>query len=209
MTWQTWHMPSRASAMADPRSFAMRWNISSVSSSRPLATPSRSVPRRPASPSSTRARSSQTAHVRAVPLLPGLERDFLLLDLARHRLRLLHLDQDLVLDAADLALHGLDLVEHGRVFLVGLDLHELALVLRALALEVLEGPFVALARLERFVERLAGPVQVSAIRGQLRFQLGLALRDLGHPGLGPSELALDALEVDQLFEAGVHCGRKF
>ena len=40
--------------------------------------------------------------------------------------------------AADLPLHALDLVEHGRVFLVGLHVHELALVLGPLGLEVLE-----------------------------------------------------------------------
>jgi hypothetical protein len=116
-----------------------------------------------------------------VPLLAGLEGDLLLLDLARERFRLLHLAQDLVLDAADLALHPFDLVEHGGVLLVRLDLHELALVLGALPLEVLQRSLVALAGLERIVEGMAGGVEMGAIRGQLRLQLGLSPGDLGHP----------------------------
>ena len=93
----------------------------------------------------------------------ALKTAFLPLDLGGQRLRPLHLGQDLVLARPDLALHALDLVEHGRVFLVGLHLHELALVLRALGLQVLQLALVVPARLLAAVQGLAGGVEAPAL----------------------------------------------
>ena len=100
-------------------------------------------------------------------------------------LRPLHLPEDEVLPPPDLPLHPFDLAEHRRVLLVGLYLHQLALVLRALPLEVLHrAPSTlrafCLAASDAFAasSRASGPARGAprppcgggAPRGEVRFE---------------------------------------
>ena len=127
-----------------PAGGATRWNSSSTSRPDRAATASRSAAqaRRLLLAARWPARRGRWSPLACRPPRP-LEGLLLALDLGGQGLRLLHLGQDLVLAAADLPLHALDLVEHGRVLLVGLHLHELALVPGALGLQVLEVALVA------------------------------------------------------------------
>ena len=118
----------------------------------------------------------------------------------------LHLGQDQVLARADVALHGLDLVEHGGVLLVGLDLHELALEARALGFQVLELGFVLPAGFLAAGQLLAGRLQASALAPQGRLQLRPLAGDLGQLGFYAAKIGLGSLEPDEPLEVGIHAG---
>src|SRR3972149_3621693 len=124
------------------------------------------------------------------PLLDGAEGRLLPAKVLHERVRPLHLLEDLVLAAPDLPLHRLDLVEHRRVLLVGLHLHELAPVLRALDLEILHHRLVLAAALLRGFERGADILETAAVARQAGFELlaetgNLAKLGLRAPELGP------------------------
>src|SRR3989304_315966 len=81
-----------------------------------------------------------------------------------------------------------DLVEHRRVLLVGLHLHELAPVLRALDLEILHHRLVLAAALLRGFERGADILETAAVARQAGFELLAATGNLAKLRLGGPEL---------------------
>jgi hypothetical protein len=125
-------------------------------------------------------------------------------DLQGERLRLLHLLEDHVLAGLDVPLDPLDLVEDGGVLLVGLDLHELALVLRALRLQVLDRGLVLLAGLLRGLERRPGGVEVGPVPGEALVDLLAEAGNLAELGLDALEVGFGVVEADELLEVGVH-----
>ena len=152
---------------------------------------------------------SRMAGVELAVLDPGLgldRREGLLLasHIGGESLRALHLLEDLVLVTPDVPLHGLDLVEHGGVLLVGLHVHELTLVLRALLLEHLDLGLVVLSGLLGRLERPAGALHASLLTGHALIE-GLAeSRNFGQLGVEALELGFGVVEVDDLFEVGIH-----
>ena len=105
--------------------------------------------------------------------LDRLEGGFLRLDPGLAVLDLLHGFEDQVFARTDLAFDVFDLVEERRVFLVGLDLAELALVLRPPGFEILNLELKALAILGEAIERRLGGLESRAIRHDLRLDRGL------------------------------------
>ena len=207
--WHSWQRPSRAAATATPRSLATRWNSSRASSETRrrdlLALGGQAL----AAGGQLAALAFERRPRPACGALPPSEDLFFRLQLRGKGLRGLHLREDLVLAGADLPLHAFDLVEHRRVFLVRLDLHELALVLRPLRLEVLERAFFLAPVLLGAVEPGAHRVEAAPLGGQPRFQLGHLGRDQREVGVGAPELALHQLEADQSVEVRDHRRRAF
>jgi hypothetical protein len=110
----------------------------------------------------------------------------------------LHVIENAVLDAADLALYALDLMEHRLILLVGLDLHELRLVSGATDLQVLKRSLVLPAPFLRSGELLTRGVEQRGFIGEGRVQLRPAVRNGLEGGVDPLDLAVGCLEVDEL-----------
>ena len=115
-----------------------------------------------------------------------------------------HLADDLLLDGVHLALGVLDLVEEGGVFLVGLDLAQLALELGDLDLDVLDRRLEVPPRLLVRGELLLGvgdglgagldlPVDVLDEAGDVFEEKGRLL-----------DLGIEVLELDQFVEVDFH-----
>ena len=150
-TWQTVHSPSRASATATPlRPCATRSN--SISASRRQLRDDLGRARGQASSSRSSRRARRRAPCARAPTAACslLECRFGRLQLRGERFGLLHVLEELVFVRAHFVLGDRHLLLHRLVFLVGLDLHQLSLVLGQAALDggelLLDLPPCGLAR---------------------------------------------------------------